>query len=138
MTELTDGRRRIMRSVRSTETRPERLLRSLLHRSGYRFRKNVRGLPGRPDIVFSRRKKAVFVHGCFWHQHQDCSKAITPKVRTEYWGPKLRQNVVRDEAHLTALQRLGWETLVIWECELSMNPTQQLGVVKAFIGCPRA
>ena len=90
--DVPPGRRRIMRAVRSSETKPEAIVRARLHRLGFRFRKNVRTLPGKPDIVFVSRRKAIFVHGCFWHQHSSCGKITQSKVRTDYWRPKLARN----------------------------------------------
>lgn len=122
-----------MRAVRSTDTKPEKLLRSLLHRAGFRFRKNVRGLPGTPDIVFPSRRKVVFMHGCFWHQHPGCSKATIPAVRRSYWIPKLTATAARDARQLAALQSLGWEAEVVWECQLNEAPEAVAAAVFAFL-----
>jgi DNA mismatch endonuclease (patch repair protein) len=111
-------RSRIMRAVGVRNTKPELAVRSILHRLGYRFRLHRKDLPGKPDIVFPSRRKAVFVHGCFWHGH-GCSKGQAPKSRPEYWGPKLDANRARDERSLAALKVLGWKTLVVWQCDLS-------------------
>jgi DNA mismatch endonuclease, patch repair protein len=92
-------------------------VRLLAHRLGYRYRLHRRELPGRPDLVFARRKKAILVHGCFWHQHPGCKDASKPRTRTDYWRPKLEGNINRDRAALHALSELGWSALVIWECE---------------------
>ena len=89
--DVPERTRKTMRAIRSTETKPERLLRSLLHRAGCRFRKNVKGVPGSPDIAIKRRKRAIFVHGCFWHQHTGCKHAKVPRTRPEYWVPKLER-----------------------------------------------
>lgn len=117
-TRTPDQRRRIMQSVRSKDTGPEWVVRRLLFSLGYRYRLHRRDLPGSPDIVFQGRKRVIFVHGCFWHGH-GCAKGHAPKSRTEYWGAKIAANRARDEANLVALQTLGWETLVVWQCELS-------------------
>jgi DNA mismatch endonuclease (patch repair protein) len=98
------------------DTPPERAIRRLLHRLGYRFRLHRKDLPGRPDIVLPRYKKVIFVHGCFWHRH-DCKKATTPKSNTEYWTNKFAENVQRDNKAVAELSRLGWESMVVWECE---------------------
>jgi DNA mismatch endonuclease (patch repair protein) len=111
------NRSRIMSSIRKTNTSPEVAVRRELHRLGFRFRLNVRELPGTPDIVLPRLRKIVMVHGCFWHQHSGCRLAKLPRTRPEYWLPKLERNQARDEAARRALAALGWEVLVIWECE---------------------
>ena len=115
----TAARSENMRRIRSTNTNPELQLRSLLHRAGYRFRVNVRRLPGKPDIVFASKKKIIFVHGCFWHLHEDanCVEARIPSSRQEYWIPKLNRNRERDKTHEMALIEAGWRILTIWECE---------------------
>lgn len=117
-TRTPDQRRRIMQSVKTENTGPEWIVRRILFALGYRYRLHRRNLPGSPDIVFQGRKKAIFVHGCFWHGH-DCAKGKAPKSRTEYWGPKIDANRSRDQKNLNALHTLGWETLVIWQCELA-------------------
>jgi len=108
-----------MRGVRSKDTSIELIIRRALFRAGYRYRLHVKKLPGAPDIVFPGRKKVIFVHGCFWHQHEGCSRAKFPASNTDYWMPKLRRNADRDRNALKALQRMGWKSLVIWECELT-------------------
>lgn len=106
----------VMRSIRSRGTKPELAVRRLLHRMGYRFRLHRRDLPGTPDIVLPRHKLAIFVHGCFWHQHSGCRHGRVPKPRREYWLPKLSRTQERDAVALTDLEALGWRSLVIWEC----------------------
>lgn len=110
-------RSRIMASVRQKNTGPERIVRSLLHHMGFRFRLHPKKLPGTPDIVLPRYKMAIFVHGCFWHQHKDCPKAKRPTSNREYWEQKLDQNIERDNARIAALQHATWSVLVVWECE---------------------
>jgi DNA mismatch endonuclease, patch repair protein len=116
-----------MSRIRSKDTSPEKIVRSLLHSMGYRFRlhgkvnkklykKGV--LPGKPDIVLSRYKTVIFVHGCFWHRHENCKKASTPKTRTEWWQNKFDRNVSNDKKHQQELKSLGWNVIVIWECEV--------------------
>ena len=111
----------VMSRVKGKHTKPEILARSLLHRLGYRFTvngpKNKR-LPGRPDIVLPKHRAAIFVHGCFWHLHANCKLARPPKSNQAYWQPKLARNAERDRANQAALQALGWQSIVIWECEL--------------------
>ena len=111
-------RSKIMSCVRGKNTRPELALRSALHRMGLRFRLFRRDLPGTPDIVFARKRLAVQVRGCFWHQHTDCPAGRLPNSRLEFWRPKLQGNVARDAAKDAKLTELGWKVLVIWECEL--------------------
>lgn len=107
----------IMRRVHSTDTAPERKVRSLLHRLGYRFRIQRSDLPGKPDIVLPKRRAVVFVHGCFWHRHQGCPRATTPASRQEYWLPKFGRTVDRDRRNQEALRKSGWNIVVVWECE---------------------
>ena len=117
----SDRRSENMRRIRSKGTTPELLVRRLLYRLGYRYRLHRRSLPGHPDVVFPRLKKAIFVHGCFWHQHADPACRITrvPKSRLEYWEPKLARNQQRDSESLVLLSQLGWKVCVVWECELA-------------------
>ncbi len=114
-----DKRSEIMRRIRSVDTLPEMKVRSMIHRMGYRFRLHARNLPGKPDLIFTSRKKAIFVHGCFWHHHSNCPKGSFPKSRTEYWVPKLLLNKKRDAAKIAQLKKLGWNVMVIWQCQLS-------------------
>ncbi|MCQ0990556.1 very short patch repair endonuclease [Jiella sp. LLJ827] len=109
-----------MSRVRGKNTKPELYVRRLLHGMGYRYRLHRRDLPGNPDIVFGKRRKAIFVHGCFWHRHPDpgCRLTRTPKSRLEFWEPKFAANVARDARHQAALEAMGWKVLVVWECEL--------------------
>ena len=129
-------RRRIMQSVRSKDTGPERRVRSLLSRMGYRFRLHRASLPGKPDIVLASRKKIIFVHGCFWHQHRRCPKATVPKSRQAYWVPKLNRNSQRDRNSIKALRALGWQTLVIWQCQLT-DEAAVANALRRFLGPPR-
>ena len=113
-------RSRIMRAIHSKDTKPELAIRRLVHGMGYRYRLHRHDLPGRPDLVFASRKKVLFVHGCFWHSHQDpnCKRSHQPKTNREYWAPKLRRNRARDRENRARLLTMGWESLVIWECEI--------------------
>lgn len=106
-----------MAMVRSKDTKPEMLVRRLVHHMGYRYRIHRRDLPGKPDLVFGPRKKVVFVHGCFWHGH-DCSLGRIPKSRVDFWEAKICKNRNRDKVHLLKLAEVGWESLVVWECQL--------------------
>ncbi|WP_263377185.1 very short patch repair endonuclease [Granulicella aggregans] len=121
-----------MRQIRSKNTKPEVLLRSLLHQAGYRFRLHRKDLPGKPDIVFPSRRKVIFVHGCFWHQHPGCREGRMPGTRQEYWTPKLTRNVERHASAIEQLQALGWGVLTVWECEIG-NATLVTDQLKAFL-----
>lgn len=107
-----------MRRVRGRNTKPEMKVRQLIHAMGYRYRLHAKDLPGTPDIVFRRRHKAIFVHGCFWHRHKDCKLARLPKSRIEFWTTKLEGNRRRDIINQKMLNRMGWQFLIVWECEL--------------------
>lgn len=107
-----------MAKVRGKNTRPELIVRKLVFAAGYRYRIHVRSLPGSPDLVFPCRKKIIFVHGCFWHRHDNCRLARMPKSRIEFWSEKLNENKRRDERTVDVLTRSGWEVLLVWECEL--------------------
>lgn len=122
-----------MRRIKNTDTSPELVLRRLLHRSGLRYRVCDSTLPGTPDIVFPRYRTTVFVHGCFWHQHERCARATLPKTRRDYWLPKLMRNKVRDRIVARALLRSGWRVLVIWECEIKRSPTEAKESVTSFL-----
>ena len=125
----------VMASIRSRDTRPELATRSALHRLGYRFRVNVRALPGTPDIANQRKHVAIFVHGCLWHLNKGCALARPPKRNTGYWGPKLRRNVERDVANRAKLTALGYRVLVIWECETT-NPEALKHKLVSFLAHP--
>ncbi|HEX4764924.1 MAG TPA: very short patch repair endonuclease [Lichenihabitans sp.] len=114
---VTPQRSALMARVRGKNTTPEMLVRRAAHALGYRFRLHPKQLPGRPDLVFPSRRKAIFVHGCFWHRHLGCRMASMPKTRAEFWSTKFEQNVRRDAAAIEALESTGWKVLVIWECE---------------------
>ena len=110
-------RSRIMRAVRGKDTAPELAVRRLLHAAGYRYRLHGADLPGRPDLVFRGRRKAVFVHGCFWHGHNCARGARAPKANADYWRAKIVRNAERDARALSALAGMRWGALVVWECE---------------------
>lgn len=113
-------RSELMARVRHRDTKPEKVVRRLLHSLGFRYRLHDRSLPGTPDVVFPGRRKAIFIHGCFWHRHPDsaCRLARLPKSRLDFWAPKLEANRDRDSRHQSKLDELGWDFLVVWECEL--------------------
>jgi DNA mismatch endonuclease (patch repair protein) len=134
MDKLTPERRsHNMGRIGSKDTRPEMLVRRLVHALGYRYRLHAKDLPGKPDLVFRSRKKVIFVHGCFWHQHKGCREGRVPTSRESYWVPKLVRNVERDREHIRALKLLGWRTLVLWECQLD-NPKELEHRVRAYLG----
>lgn len=110
-------RSRMMAKVRSTDTKPERTVRSTAHRIGLRFRLHRRDLPGSPDLVLPRHKLVIFVHGCFWHRHEGCQRSSVPVTNVEFWVSKFERNMARDRAAVSALERAGWRVAVIWECE---------------------
>lgn len=110
-----------MSQIRSKNSKPEELVRKYLFSKGFRYRKNVKTLPGSPDIVLTKYKTVVFVNGCFWHIHEGCPKFVWPKSNEEYWKRKLLRNKERDEENKKALELLGWKVLIIWECELKKS-----------------
>ena len=115
--QVSPERSRLMAAVRGKDTKIEVNVRRITHSLGYRFRLHRRDLPGTPDIVFPSRRRVIFVHGCFWHQHSGCRKATLPKTRANFWRTKLAGNKARDKRNIAALKRSGWDVLVIWECE---------------------
>ena len=122
MTDTVTPKRRseIMSNIRAKGMKPEMAVRRIAHAMGYRYRLHRKDLPGKPDLVFPGRRKVIFVHGCFWHQHSDaaCRIARRPKSNRDYWLPKLESNVARDAKHQAELAELGWKVLVIWECDV--------------------
>ena len=120
MTDVHDSKQRSynMSRIRGKDTKPEKTLRSLLHRHGFRFRLNVTGLPGKPDIVLPKHRTVIFVHGCYWHRHPGCKYATTPATNAEFWMEKFKRNVERDNENQTACLGLGWKVVVVWECGL--------------------
>jgi DNA mismatch endonuclease (patch repair protein) len=108
----------LMGKVRSKNTKPEMIVRKLVFGFGYRYRLHTKELPGRPDLVFRGRRKLIFVHGCFWHGHDCTSGTNRPKSNTDYWQEKLNKNKLRDESDKKTLEKMGWDILVVWECEL--------------------
>lgn len=117
-----------MRAIRSKGMKPELTVRRLTHAMGYRYRLHRHDLPGRPDMTFARRKKVIFVHGCFWHQHSDpdCKLAHRPVSRLEYWALKFRRNQERDKQHHDELSAVGWRVFILWECEIKQTPPEKL------------
>jgi DNA mismatch endonuclease, patch repair protein len=113
-----EQRRRAMARVQQKNTKPEIIIRSLLHGLGYRFRLHNKKLSGTPDIVLPKYKTVIFVHGCFWHQHEGCRKSNRPTSNVEYWNTKLDRNIKRDAKNVEALKESGWNPILVWECEL--------------------
>lgn len=122
----------VMRTVKSHNTGIEMFVRRLLHKEGYRYRLHRKDLPGKPDIVFPSRRKVIFIHGCFWHQHPGCGKADRPSSNTEYWTKKLDRNVARDRQNIDAIVASGWQILVLWECQIR-DKTVLLQQLKNFL-----
>jgi len=107
-----------MSRIRSKDTKPEIIVRSLLHKKGFRFRLHVKSLPGNPDIVLPKYRAIIFVHGCFWHRHKECKFAYTPKTRIDFWNKKFQDNINRHSRVERDLINLGWKVFIIWECEI--------------------
>lgn len=131
-------RSRCMSQIRAKDTKPELIVRRIVHAMGYRFRLHRRDLPGKPDLVFPGRRKIIFVHGCFWHRHEGCRLASEPKSSVDYWIPKFARTVRRDRVALALLEEQGWECLVVWECETQHTVPLKLNLGE-FLGqksCP--
>lgn len=111
-------RSEIMSKISGKETKPEILVRKYLFSKGFRYRKNVKELPGRPDIVLPKYKTIIFIHGCFWHGHEECKKSALPTTNTEFWREKIGKNIERDRRTIAELKQLGWSVVVIWQCEI--------------------
>lgn len=126
-----------MKAVKARDTKPEKRLRSLLWNAGYRYRLHVKELPGKPDIAFSAKRIAVFMHGCFWHHHE-CQGGRMPKNNVDFWQQKLSRNRLRDSENVAALRRQGWTAVIVWECELAAGPEQVLKKLKKELGEPRS
>ena len=123
-----------MRAVKGADTKPEMIVRRMVHALGYRYRLHVRSLPGAPDLVFPRLKKVIFVHGCFWHRHRCQAGQSMPASKVEYWEAKFAANRRRDQRHRRQLRSLGWQVLVIWECQLRVKARERLAEkIQAFL-----
>ncbi|MBI9080169.1 MAG: DNA mismatch endonuclease Vsr [Pseudodesulfovibrio sp.] len=119
-----------MSRIKGKDTGPELILRSLLHREGFRFRLHDPKLPGHPDIVLKKYESVIFVNGCYWHRHQKCPKATTPKTRTSFWLNKFAETVERDKRKCAELEELGWNVIIVWECQLKEAPQRTLTEVR--------
>ena len=122
----------VMSRVKGRDTKPEMLVRSFVHRMGYRFRIHRRDLPGNPDIVLLRYSKVIFVHGCFWHGHKRCPRSKRPVTNKNFWNKKLDANIERDRRFRKELRRMGWKLLVVWQCE-THNPEKLLEKLERFL-----
>lgn len=111
-----------MSRIKGKDTKPELIVRSLLHKMGYRFRLHEKDLPGRPDIVLPKYRTVIFVHGCFWHRHEGCKFAYTPKSRVDFWEKKFSDNAERDKKTSEELARAGWKIVIVWECQMKNIP----------------
>ena len=126
-----EKRSQIMSRIRAKDTKPEKTVRSLLHKLGYRFRLHVATLPGKPDIVLPKYKTVIFVHGCYWHRHNGCKNTTTPTKNRDLWVNKFNDNIARDQRNRTELEQLGWVVIIIWECKIKADPV--LAVVNSLI-----
>ena len=114
-----------MSRIRGKDTKPEKIVRSVLHKDGFRFRLNRKDLPGKPDIVLPKYQSVIFVHGCFWHRHPRCRFAYNPKSRVKFWQNKFSENVERDRFVKKELRKMGWKVIVVWECELKNDKKEK-------------
>jgi DNA mismatch endonuclease (patch repair protein) len=131
-----DERSERMGRVRNKDTKPEMAVRRQIHALGYRYRLHAGELPGRPDLVFRSRRKVIFVHGCFWHRHDGCHLCRMPKSRVEFWNPKLNANRERDLKNQAKLSDMGWDFMILWECQLG-DTSDLASRISAFLGEPR-
>ncbi len=128
-----EGRSRNMAKIGPKDTKPEKIVRSLLHRAGFRFRKNVQNLPGKPDIVLPKYETVIFVHGCFWHRH-DCKRGQSiPSNRREFWKEKFNRTIERDEENRINLEEAGWKVIVVWECDLKNQSTLKASLMQMLL-----
>ncbi len=118
-------RSQIMASISGQETKPEKAVRSFLFKQGFRFRKNVKSLPGKPDIVLQKYKSVIFVNGCFWHGHKKCKASTLPETRKEFWTNKIKANIDRDKRNIKELRKLGWKIITIWQCEIKTSDKRE-------------
>lgn len=128
-------RSEVMSKIGSKNTKPELIFRSALFKEGFRYRIHVRNLPGKPDIVLRKYKTVIFIHGCFWHYHENCPEGRIPDTNSKYWKEKLLKNVDRDKKHKKDLEQKGWYVIVVWECEVEKHLEETLTRVKNEILC---
>ena len=124
-----------MSAVSGGDTKPELIVRRLVHGMGFRYRLHVAGLPGKPDMVLARHRKVIFIHGCFWHGHEGCKRAARPSSNIEFWNAKIDKNLQRDRRNLAELERLRWKILVVWECE-TKNIAKLTEILSNFLNGP--
>ena len=123
-----EQRHKNMSRIRGQDTKPEEIVRKYLFSKGFRYRKNDRRYPGKPDIVLPKYRVVIFINGCFWHQHAGCRYASIPKSRQDFWLPKLRGNVERDQQNIDALTKSGWRVIVVWECEIRLKKGRDIAL----------
>ena len=123
-----EQRHKNMSRIRGQDTKPEEIVRKYLFSKGFRYRKNDRRYPGKPDIVLPKYRVVIFINGCFWHQHAGCRYASIPKSRQDFWLPKLRGNVKRDQQNIDALTKSGWRVIVVWECEIRLKKGRDIAL----------
>lgn len=128
-----EKRSEVMSRILSSNTKPEQRIRKMLTSMGYRYRLNVKDLPGKPDIVLRKYKSVIFVHGCFWHLHSGCRDGTLPKTRKSYWHEKLLKNKARDERNVRDLRKKGWKVLCLWECEIEREPETVMDKLRKFL-----
>lgn len=128
-----EKRSAVMGKIKGSNTKPELMLRSALHHAGFRFRVNVKKLPGKPDIVLKKYNLIIFVHGCFWHHHEGCNEAKYPKTNIEFWREKINRTVERDHLKAQLLRDAGWSVLTVWECEIERDTKEIIKNIKCFI-----
>lgn len=128
-----EKRSEVMSKILSSNTGPERRVRKILSTLGYRYRLNVKNLPGKPDIVLRKHNSIIFVHGCFWHLHSQCRDGTIPKSRTKYWKDKLLNNKKRDAKNIRELKQKGWKVLRLWECEIEKSPDRVIKKIERFL-----
>lgn len=124
-----EKRREVMSGIKNKDTKIENMVRSWLFLKGYRYRKNDKRLPGKPDIVLPKYRTVIFVNGCFWHRHEGCKYAYTPKTRSDFWITKISGNVERDKSNIAKLNEMGWNVIIVWECELKRDPQSRLDML---------
>ena len=128
-----EQRHRNMANIMGKNTKPEMIVRSLVHRLGYRYRLHQKGLPGKPDLVFASRRKVIFIHGCFWHMHECRYGVVKPATNASFWETKRLSNVERDRKNSMALEEAGWQVLVIWECQTRSSREMLTEIVTSFL-----
>jgi DNA mismatch endonuclease (patch repair protein) len=123
-------RSEIMSKISGKETKPEIIVRKYLFAKGFRYRKNLKKLPGKPDIVLPKYKTIILIHGCFWHGHEGCKKSVLPTTNTEFWKEKIGKNIERDRFNILELEKQGWKVIVVWQCELKNSTVKNIRLVK--------